>query len=423
MREIKPQLNYVPVDLAKKNMSFDSFTPDSNPAYNDAMTPKFNGRLAEKNFTDLVTNDDIRNKDADYIIGGRLFDAIVDVNGGGDYLTIQEAINSGKNRIFLRNGTYTISSTITVYSSNFIILGESKDNSIIKIEDSVANDFKAISVGNGTTAYSNIVIENLSVDGNIANQGASTGQSAINIDKCSDVRINNCNFYDIAGSGININDADVFRVFIENCYFTNTLVYAISIAGGAYSMWVVNNYMYTTTTNGPAIQVTSPSSNIIILNNLIDGYQDGVSLTGADKNIVSNNIIKNQSADGIYFNSSKYNNIIGNNIESVGENGINGDNLQYSTISQNVIKDSSQDTNNTYSDILLAGLGVGQHCVRNTITGNVIRATNANKSKYSIEEEDANQDYNIISNNVCDGAVTASILLSGANSIKSNNIE
>lgn len=65
------------------------------------------------------------------IAGYKLFGAVVDAAGNGDYKTIQAALTAGKKNIFVRNGTYTLTADITVTASDVVITGESRDGVII----------------------------------------------------------------------------------------------------------------------------------------------------------------------------------------------------------------------------------------------------------------------------------------------------
>lgn len=94
---------------------------------------------------------------------------------------------------------------------------------------------------------------------------------------------------------------------------------------------------------------------------------------------------------------------------------------QKNIISNCSIKDVSNDHDDTYDGINLSTVGAA-HTNHNIISNNYIRSTVANKHKYGIRETDANQDYNMISNNIISDSVTASILPNGANSIIKDNI-
>jgi parallel beta-helix repeat protein len=59
-----------------------------------------------------------------------MFEAIV-APSGGDYTSIQDALTAGKKKIFVRNGTYVLTSDINITTSGTVIVGESRDCVII----------------------------------------------------------------------------------------------------------------------------------------------------------------------------------------------------------------------------------------------------------------------------------------------------
>jgi parallel beta-helix repeat protein len=81
-------------------------------------------------------------------ISPRQFDAVVALSGG-DYTTIQAALAAGNKTIFVRNGTYVLTSDINITTSGTVIIGESRDGAIIDCNNT-ANGIKAIG---DTAAY------------------------------------------------------------------------------------------------------------------------------------------------------------------------------------------------------------------------------------------------------------------------------
>jgi len=91
-------------------------------------------------------------------------------------------------------------------------------------------------------------------------------------------------------------------------------------------------------------------------------------------------------------------------------------------ISNCIIEQSSNDHDDTYNAIYMSTLGGPKYATYNVVSGNIITAPAGNKHKYGIAEEDANNDYNIITGNSIQDSQTANILHSGANSICKDNI-
>jgi len=149
----------------------------------------------------------------------RTFEAIVDAAGHGDFTDIQSALNAGKKRIYVRGGTYTISSTITISSSDVLIQGEGMNSTIIKIANGA--NINAITIKSG---LSNIVIANIQIDGNKANQTSGNGilingTDTANVTNCA---ILNCYLHDIYGVGIRgyyTKNCIISECIIANCGF------------------------------------------------------------------------------------------------------------------------------------------------------------------------------------------------------------
>ena len=83
-----------------------------------------------------------------------LYDAVVDMYGHGDHVTIQDAINAGKRRIYVRAGNYTLESDVNLVS-NLLIKGESQENTIITLKS-----YKFTGVGDTTYSVGDVVLTN-----------------------------------------------------------------------------------------------------------------------------------------------------------------------------------------------------------------------------------------------------------------------
>ena len=97
------------------------------------------------------------------------YDAIVDVNGSGDYTTIQDAFADGHRRIFIKAGDYTIDNTADMYlatvAEHIALVGEYPGGVNITFDaaDYVFN-FRTNNIGTGTQfiASANVVAVNTS---------------------------------------------------------------------------------------------------------------------------------------------------------------------------------------------------------------------------------------------------------------------
>jgi len=66
---------------------------------------------------------------------GKIYYEAVVATSGGDYTSIEAAIADGKTKIFVRNGTYTLSTALNIVST-VTIIGEDRDNTIIDVTSS-----------------------------------------------------------------------------------------------------------------------------------------------------------------------------------------------------------------------------------------------------------------------------------------------
>ncbi|MCK9370365.1 right-handed parallel beta-helix repeat-containing protein [Candidatus Dojkabacteria bacterium] len=360
----------------------------------------------------------------------RLYDAVVDVNYWGDYTDIQSALDAGHKRIFLRNGTYIINNSIRILGNNISITGEDRNNTIIKANNNLSNAINIIEIGDtslaGGGASSNEIISNLTIDGNSDNN--TQNHTGIYIYDNEDHIIENCNIKNCGNYGLNIysgNDGSS-NIYIRNNIFSNN---ENAIYTTASSSFILSNDFTQTTTSNISGQLFAYN----ISNNRFSGGTYHINITGSDRNIISSNYFYSTDGNMILFDYTtantecKYNIISNNSFQTFGgastaqEDVIVFSGAQYNEISNNIFYGSFFKTNDTYAFILLKT--DTSYSIYNNICGNTIFQSQAvaSKAKYGIVEFDSNQDYNIISNNIVQGAVTANFLIQGANTISENN--
>lgn len=107
-------------------------------------------------------------------------------------------------------------------------------------------------------------------------------------------------------------------------------------------------------------------------------------------------------------------NICNNTILNSGDNGIFTTTMTYSNVNNNTLIGNGRITDSRLEIHLFNSL-------YNTVIGNQSYSTGVHKARWGIGES-GTSDYNIISNNIAQGATTANILKLGANSIARNNI-
>jgi len=341
---------------------------------------------------------------------------VVVAPSGGDYTDIQSAIDDGKKRIYVKAGTYEISSRINILTSDITIRGEDRDAVIIKIANNA--DCDGIRIGNGGTALSGITIENIQIDGNAANQPSASrsliyffgGAGAL----ITESRIVDCYLHDSVRNGIKFQRA-------KNCTISNNRFESCGVVYSAGYSIEINWYCtYNIISNNHCIDgydgfrlIQYCSYNTIMGNTFENNEHGGITVSGADSNnnkiagnVITggdtfsiliggnanfNSIIGNKiesSAYGLWISNANYNSIIGNQCSNNGSFGLHveGD---YNSIIGN------QFNSNSYGIYLSANW---DGSIRNVISGNQCNSnTNDGIHLYGFN------DNNIISGNVAMG--------------------
>jgi len=337
---------------------------------------------------------------------GKTADCIV-ATEGGDYTSIQAAIDAGEKNIFIKKGTYEISTGIFTYSSNIHIRGESKHNTIIKLADG-ANDH-VIQFSNSHIAVNKVIIENIQINGNKANQtdpdirgiymfGGSTA-------KITNLIIRNCYIHDTAFNGIDAR-------YTEHSIIDNNIIEDCGDAAGS---------------GGNAIGLYNSSHVIVRDNETINNYKGhwyyycdhilidknkstgedygGININNTEKSKIINNTLTEVSGNGIQVGEGSNNNIVtGNQIEASGygiwiqgtntivaNNQSNSNNYGIITASNKNIIIGNQCNSNNNDGILL-----DTNASNNTIIGNYCKSNSRDGIRLS-----GGNDNNIINSNYC----------------------
>ncbi len=296
---------------------------------------------------------------------------VVALDGSGDFSSIQEAINalpSIGGEIFIKEGTYKISTTINL-KSNVSLTGIGASS----ILAATSTTMTIISASSKT----NITIKNLKIQDTSANSATSKGIYFLNTTNSFiiDCFLTNCyypiylEFSDENTIGYNkLSGNTGFNIYIDSSD-SNIISGNISGSGGNYSGLYLSS-------------VTDPASSYnVIVGNYFCNAQDGIYInTTANNNIISGNNCSNNSRTGIIINNGSYNSITGN---SCFDNGGGG------TFDCGILLDS-----------------VTRY---NTVSGNNC----CNNNKYGIHLQDSNVANNIIIGNLCYGNTTAGYLNNG----------
>jgi len=346
----------------------------------------------------------------------RVATIVVAADGSGDYTDIQDGIDAlpaAGGLVYVKNGTYIITSGLIILKSNVVLEGQS-EASIIYMNNGAAEDM--LSIGDGVNPYSHITVKNLTFDGNaVANPGsygisifANTSYikilhnyiwnqnsisifvngasdhldiigniieagptKAISLTKCDMTLIQANRFFDRAGGSGN-------AIGINNCVrlkiIGNMFNYSQGASAGAgiYCWDTAGTPTYLSndvtivgnTFKGCSYGISGGSGSAggerwtVVGNTIIDPRSAGIFGIGAHSSVVGNSI-QNPLWYGIYVNST-FVAYIGNSIENCGRNGI------HIIGNDNVIKDNIID--------YCQWFGIyGLSCRRNLIQGNRIQ--------------------------------------------------
>jgi len=353
---------------------------------------------------------------------------IVAQDGTGTHTDIQQAIDdlpTDGGKVYIKEGTYIISSRIYIKKSNVTIEGAG-DGTILKAADNF-HDYM-IYIGDGINTYYSIFLNNFTIDHN--DTGYSGADVAIVIDDYVHTpHITNLYFKNVGGSGIVITSGQE-QIIISQCRFVNIFSAAINATAGI--LFIHDNY-FSNCNN--TIQLTNVSSANIMNNYFILGEGiTGVYCSGSEHYLICNNtfISNNPSTTtyGIYLGGTGKRAVISNNtfknmgiaiyLSSTSSCEISN-NAIYSCTNYGIYLTQSNDNiiNGNYIIYAISydGIYFYSQCTNNIVTGNRITSC-----KYGIHEKDSTSDYNIITSNNCRGNSTGGILTYGTHDIVANNL-
>jgi len=253
--------------------------------------------------TKKITLANIRNSIKPFIVVGTSGAVDYVCDGTADNVQIQVALTavnaSGGGIVHLKPGTYIIAAKLSI-PSNVTLEGEGW-TTILKSANSVN-----IGIIEGTSV-DNVVIRDLAIDMNRANNTTLTGKQGIFFNTASNSMVDHVYLHDQRFKvATNYNSAVAFTN-CTNCIFQNSFIYKVGdygfVSNGAQQCRIINNYIVDASNHGIGIAH--------------GGY--GTSYERTSKNIVSGNIV--------YFDSDSTSSV----------EGIVGSKFDYTEISNNVI--------------------------------------------------------------------------------------
>lgn len=251
---------------------------------------------------------------------------IVDKNGKGNYISIQEAIDKAQEEttILIKAGEYN---EILNINKKIKLIGENKENTIIHSK-SEQNKYSI------RLNAQEIVIEKLT----IKNSGSGLYATGIKV-TASKINIQDCLIYETP-IGIAIFTSDNI---ISNCEFYGCTDEAIALLGTSYSECknnkIINCKFYN---NCDGIELQYSTDNIIIECEFYNNTHSGIDaiISSNDRNTILNCNIYNNNVHGVFLSSSSNNQIINCNIldNNNGNIVLNKDSINNEIIKSNKVK-------------------------------------------------------------------------------------
>jgi hypothetical protein len=300
---------------------------------------------------------------------------------------IQSAVNAlgtAGGKIFIKAGTYNISSTIYV-RSNVQIIGEGI--STVLVQSGNIDLIKTYGF-ESATQQNYIGIMNLEL---LGQKGTYSGSAIVGY--FWRATFYNVHIFTFSGDGINLyqNNNEII-----NCWINDL--------------------------DGYGLRIGTPDNRII--GNYVGGTKYAVLLYGNANQFIGNHVgcYRLSGSIGILVQGTE-NTIMGNMIDQPGRQAILLEGrwklVKRNQIIGNYIYEASSESNAAYHAITLRPLTYGVQ--RNIIIGNTFRSEYTNKPGYCILEE-LGADYNYIAYNDCEDYATGAIYKSGANTVVKNNI-
>jgi parallel beta-helix repeat protein len=423
-------------------------------------------------------------KKAEAVTGGAKYDAMV-APSGGDYTTIQAALAAGKKTIFVRDGTYVLTSDIDITEDGTAIIGESRDGVIIDSNNSaygivaigdtaILSDATQVSISNGTKTvtgsgtswmgkvspgeyimlgYEWYKIQTVNSDTQLTlvetyHGRTLSGQGYQIASLLANLRLENLTvrrYSEVDHGGIDWEY--VLNSTIENCAVTNSSTYGIYVIG-YYCRLDKNEVRH----NGTGIRIFG-WNNSLCENSCSNNAQDGIYLWGPQSS-VSGNACDSNGENGIHVDFGSRNSLTGNTckynasngviLDSASENCVQGNTcsfngndgiyLYYYFTFNNVVNGNTCNSNGAYGIAFYSGpihnTASGNSCAGNGSGGIRINASSRNSLLGNIATSNTNYGISVINSSSENNIVTGNMMYwnsggagfdGGTGTIKANN--
>lgn len=271
------------------------------------------------------------------------------------------ALPSTGGKIVLSDGTFNLAAAIVIDNDNVVLEGQGQATKLFLVNATNAN---VITVGNGATAYVNIQVRDLSIDGNKANQ-TTNGHGIFISSGAAHTTIENCRI--VATYKSNIYDEGSAHAKIRHNYLDTPGTASWNIFNNGSGFIIHGNECIAGTSGNIETQSTSHTSNNIISNNICTGSTANGIKGNSWQVVISGNFVSNFSVSGII--SGVPCNVTGNTVEI--NNNPSGSGIELTS------SDPQQCTANTifiYSGNTSAVTSIKITAPSTTVTGNNLQS-------------------------------------------------
>lgn len=380
---------------------------------------------------------------------------IVSQDGTGDYngstqAEIQNCINlmntAGGGSVYVRNGTYTISSDI-IMKDNVNLIGDGM-GTILFTADSRSVDNSAVINNSGVTT--DIMVRDLYINGNKPQTNNIRGIHFRNVTgaRIENVYIYNTEYLSIAMDNssevlidhVTVDNSSDWSIDLwntDNSMVSNCIVKSVSpsmdgiaLENGAHHNTVMNNHVYDCIASAGAqygIKLDYSPTDNVIMGNTVENCFNGLYLhSGATRNTIISNIFSNLSQTG-WLVYGDYNNFVNNEIYDIPspfnavQVGSGSGGAEYNTFNGNIIHSTGYGlvsySNYTYmlNNMInnTAGCIIMTHPMYSTVSNNIVANCGGG---YGIQLG-GNADYNQITGNQMQDTTNKLDLGSGTHNI------
>ena len=328
---------------------------------------------------------------------------------------------TGKGEVILLPGIYHISDNIFLRSN--VQLKGSGWTTKLRLDDNTNLSLSGMIRTQGASTKSSDVpiynsgVSNLQIDGNRANQTIKSKKYGI-YGTYDGAVFENLYIHDTFSYGFDPHEDSrdgrpTTNIIIRDNIVENAGLDGITLDKVNHSV-IENNLTINNDRHG--INAVSQSENTQITNNYSVGNgSNGITVqTGSRLLEITGNEIADNLGNGIYIPGEGGNTIENNTIFSSGKYGIGIRRSSGNAIVNNLVMDSSQLTNDKYSEIELYDDGI-VYSTDNIVQGNITRSVLPNRSRYGIREKSPGDNYNVITDNIVSPSLRGDYSIKGPN--------